>query len=331
MTSPLFERLKQKLRGGSAAEPALAEAVAGPAPPAPAPPEVLHLDLASSLQREFPEEYPVADRTARAVIDRVAGANLGPLARRSPSLAGYDWVNYLRCSMCRVVRVQRALARHVAPGGAVLDYGSYFGNFALAAKAIGYDVAAIDSYRGYGAALAPWVSLQREAGIAVHDFADAGYDLAALGAARYDAVICAGVLEHIPHTPRPLLETVTAALKPGGVLLLDTPNLGYLYKRLALMDGQSIFAPISEQYYTEIPFEGHHREYTVAEVEWLLNAAGHEMVSIDTFNYSVFGQSQLTGEHLAHYRAMESDAALRELIFSVSRRRLDARGQDQDR
>ena len=241
-------------------------------------------------------------------------------AAYSPSLAGYDWANYLRCSMCRVVRVQRALATHVVPGGRVLDYGSYFGNFGLACQSMGFRVDAVDSYREYGAALAPWLQLQREAGIVTHDFLDTGYDLSSLGRGTYDAIICAGVIEHIPHTPRLLLETLTLALKPGGVLVLDTPNLAYLYKRLALLEGQSIFAPISQQYFTEVPFQGHHREYTRDELEWLLSTAGHDILSIETFNYSLFGQSHLAGEDLMYYREMESDRSLRELILSVSRR-----------
>jgi 2-polyprenyl-3-methyl-5-hydroxy-6-metoxy-1,4-benzoquinol methylase len=297
---------------------------------APAPvvlPEVVEIDLATALRDEFPGEYPIAAATAETVMARLGSTDLAPLAKHSPSLAGYDWANYLRCSQCRVVRVMRALKEHVARGGRVLDYGSYFGNFSTAAAAMGYRVDAIDSYRSYGAALAPWVNVQRDAGVSILDFADTGYDVEAL-AGTYDAVICAGVLEHIPHTPRQLLESVTKLLAPGGVLILDTPNLAYLYKRLAMVEGQTIFAPIAQQYFTEIPFEGHHREYTIAEVEWLLQTAGHDIVSIDTFNYSVFGQSRLTGEHLAYYREMEQDRSLREIIFSVSRRRKPAAARD---
>ena len=229
------------------------------APPQDAEPDVLEIDLATALRHEFPDEYAIAARTAEIVMGRLGSSDLGPLAKHSPSLAGYGWASYLHCSQCRVVRVMRALTEHVPAAGRVLDYGSYFGNFSTAAAAMGYRVDAIDSYRSYGAALAPWVEVQREAGVTILDFADTGYDLAA-SAGKYDAVICAGVIEHIPHTPRQLLEAVTTVLAPRGVLILDTPNLAYLYKRLAMVEGQTIFAPIAQQYFTEIPFEGHHRE-----------------------------------------------------------------------
>jgi 2-polyprenyl-3-methyl-5-hydroxy-6-metoxy-1,4-benzoquinol methylase len=320
VTRALLERLMKRLRGAASSPVAAAASASAVCEPDVAEPDTLDLDLRTILGRDFPAEYPVVEETTAAVIARIGSTDLAPLALRSPSLAGYDWANYLQCSMCRVVRVQRALATHVAPGGRVLDYGSYFGNFGLACQRIGFRVEAVDSYREYGDALAPWLALQREAGIVVHDFLDTGHDVSSPGRGTYDAIICAGVIEHIPHTPRRLLETLTLALKPGGTLVLDTPNLAYLYKRLALLEGRSIFAPISEQYFTEVPFEGHHREYTSGELEWLLRAAGQDILSIETFNYSVFGQSRLTGEHLAYYREMESDPSLRELILSVSRR-----------
>lgn len=333
MSRALFDRWLSRWRSGPAAEAeALARAsvtaVAVDVAPPIVVPEVLHLDLVAMLAREFREEYPICASTTAAVVARLGQADLAPLARRSPSLAGYDWSSYLNCSACRVVRVQRALRQHAPAGARVLDYGSYFGNFGMACQAMGYRVDAVDSYREYGAALAPWAELQKESGIAVHDFVDTGYDLAALGHGQFDAVICAGVIEHIPHSPKALLDTLTAALAPGGILILDTPNLAYLYKRLTLLDGQSIFAPISHQYFTELPFEGHHREYTVAEVEWMLKTAGHEILSVETFNYSMFGQASLTGEHLDYYRAMAADPSLRELMVTVSRVRPTRVGED---
>ena len=282
-------------------------------------PKVVDLDMASALSA-YAVEYPIASAVATSVIDALAGADLSPLANRSPSLAGYDWSNYLRCSIVRVVRVQRALSTFAGPGARVLDYGSYFGNFGLTCRAMGFEVSAIDSYRQYGTAFAPWEALQRRAGITVHDFADTGYDLKALPAGGYDAVICAGVLEHMPHSPKPLLDSLDSALRPGGVLILDTPNLGYLYKRLAMIEGQSIFAPIADQYFTAFPFEGHHREYTVAEVEWLLGAVGHEILGVETFNYSMFGTTSLAGEHAEYFHAMSADPLLRELTITVSRK-----------
>ena len=313
----MIARWRQKLLGVTPVhEPVVPAAVT---PASAAAEDRVTIDMAATLSTDFAAEFLVADAVATRVMAAMVGVDLAPLARRSPALLGYDWTAYLRCSVARVVRVQRALAAHVPTGGRVLDFGSYFGNFALACRAMGYDVDAVDAYGEYGAALAPCVALQRESGIRVHDFADAGRAMTAFHGA-FDAVVCAGVIEHIPHTPRQLLETIDALLKRGGVLILDTPNLAYLYRRLALLEGQTIFSPIAGQFYTDLPFEGHHREYTMAEVEWMLRAIGHIVLSIETFNYSVFGQLELLGEHLVYQREMANDPALREIIFAVSRR-----------
>lgn len=321
MTAPLFSRWLSRLR--APASPPPADTAAPPASVVEGDVERLAIDEARALQATFAVEFPVASRVTDDLLPLLNGADLAPLARRSPSLAGYDWSAYLRCSVCRLVRFQRALTTHLSPGARVLDFGSYFGNAGLVLRRSGFVVDAIDSYRDYGESMARFVSLQQDHGIRVHDFADAENLAALFGPATFDAVLCAGVIEHIPHTPRQLLESLVAAMKPGGVLVLDTPNLGYLYKRLALLEGNSIFAPISQQFYTDLPFEGHHREYTVAEIEWMLQAVGLLQVSLETFNYSNFGQTEVVGDHAAYYRAMQSDPQLREVILAVARRPAD--------
>jgi 2-polyprenyl-3-methyl-5-hydroxy-6-metoxy-1,4-benzoquinol methylase len=323
VSESLFGRFRRRWLGTDPAPAAAAAPVSVPplAPPVPSPSadaEVEVIEMAEVLSGAFPQEYPFAATAAEQVLMTIQGADLSRLARHSPALLGYDWTGYLTCSTARVVRAHHAVATYTSAGARVLDFGSYFGNFSLALRAAGYRVEAIDSYDAYGSALAGCVAMMRERGIAVHDFGPDGVTLEAL-AGRYDAVICAGVVEHIPHTPRHLLDRLTTLLAPGGVLVMDTPNLAYLYHRLALLEGRSIFAPLPGQYYTELPFEGHHREYTVSEVEWMLKAAGHDVLSIETFNYSVFAQPRLSGEALAYHRAMLADPSLRELIISVSR------------
>ena len=317
MSTTLFDRLRARFRR----RPVTAAAVAaGPATDLPPAVDRIVIDQHALLASEYPLEFPAADAATTSVLAAVAGIDLEGLAAQSPSLKGYDWTGYLRCSRSRVDRVQRALRQHTPAGGRVLDFGSYFGNFSLALSAMGFRVDAVDSYLRYGDALAGAVALQQSSGISVHDFAAVGHDLHGLGRGEYDAVLCGGVIEHIAHTPRLLLETVSSMLKPGGVLVLDTPNLGYLYKRLALLEGRSIFPPITDQYFTEIPFEGHHREYIPSELEWMLRAVGHEVLSVETFNYSVFGLTEVTGDDAAYFRQMDADPALREVIMTVSRK-----------
>lgn len=274
---------------------------------------VLKLDFPDCLRREFPAEYEIAREASEAAIAATAGRDFGALERHSPGLAGFDWAGYLRLSTARMVRALRLLRERVAPGSRVVDFGSYFGNFALMAAGAGYRTVAFDSYAEYGDCLAPVCELMAASGIEVVDSGREGHFPPALVGA--DALMLMGVIEHIAHTPRPLLEGIRGLLAPGGLLVLDTPNLAYLYKRQALMRGESVHAPIQSQYATEIPFEGHHREYTAAEMEWMLGAAGFDVVEKDAFNYSLFGLSEISGNDLENYRAMQADPSLREILF----------------
>ena len=275
-------------------------------------------DFPAVIERQFPEEFPVAWPAVRRVIDSIHDADLSALARKSPGLRNFNWHAYLECSAVRMVHALRALRATGVGTGRVLDCGSYFGNTALMLAAAGYRVDAVDAYREYSPSLDGCVSLMREVGVTVIDFADVGTTLAQVGDATYDAVVCLGVIEHVPHSPRALLMGLDRILKPGGTLLLDTPNLAYLYTRRKLLRGESVMPSLDSQFFTEVPFEGHHREYTTEELRWMLAQIGHEDARIETFNYSVYGLPALTADEQADQRLMATDPALREIILSAS-------------
>ena len=278
----------------------------------------LKLDYPACLAKDFPAEVPAAARVVACVVDAVKGRDVSSLAEHSPELAAFDWSSYLRCSIARMAHIAAALRRRGVTSGRVLDYGSYFGNFSLMFAAAGFRVDAIDSYRRYGSAFEPMRELMRKAAVAILDFDDAGRDLHRLDAASYDVVLCLGVIEHIPHTPRLLLQSLTRVLKPGGCLVIDTPNHAYIYNRQRLGRGESVMANIEAQFHSDPPFEGHHREYTPREIAWMLEQSGQRDISLELFNYSVYALPVLTGEDLANYWATALDPASRELIMAVS-------------
>jgi hypothetical protein len=101
---------------------------------------------------------------------------------------------------------------------------------------------------------------------------------------------------------------------------MDTPNLVHLYNRQKFERGESVMPAIATQFYAEVPFQGHHREYTVAELVWMLDEIGHTDMSVELFNYSVYGNAQLRGRDVDNYWAMVADPTLREMIMTTSRK-----------
>jgi SAM-dependent methyltransferase len=280
--------------------------------------EQLDLQFPGCLAEDFGRELPGALAAVEAIIDSIDGVDLEPLARRSPGLRGNDTPNYLRCSVARMVHAQSALARRGRTRGRVLDYGSYFGNFALAFRRAGFDVDAVDSYCAYDGVFDRPCAVLADAGVRIFDFKDTGHSLEALPDATYDVVLCMGVIEHIPATPRFLLEALDRVIVPGGHLILDTPNLVHLYNRQKFARGETVATDISAQFYTQMPFEGHHREYTIGELVWMLEQIAHRDISVEAFNYSVYGLQTLTGRDVANYWAMVADPTMREYLMTVS-------------
>jgi SAM-dependent methyltransferase len=97
----------------------------------------------------------------------------------------------------------------------------------------------------------------------------------------YDVVVCAEVIEHLPVSPAPALRFVGSALRPGGWLVLQTPNAASIGNRLRLLAGRNPF----EELRNDLVSPGHIREYTVDEVLELGRAAGLEPGGWLTANY----------------------------------------------
>lgn len=90
----------------------------------------------------------------------------------------------------------------------------------------------------------------------------------------FDLIIAGEIIEHIYDTDF-FLEEVRRMLKPKGYLLISTPNLASLGRRLMLLLGLS---PIIEVSPNEIDSPGHIRYFTFKTLKRLLGKHGFEIL-----------------------------------------------------
>ena len=102
--------------------------------------------------------------------------------------------------------------------------------------------------------------------------------------AHYSTVLCCELIEHLFEDPMHLMSEANRILKPGGHLVLTTPNVAALRGIAAILQGyhpgffHSYIRP-SESGEVEAR---HNREYTPREIYRLLENSGFEVVRLET-------------------------------------------------
>lgn len=113
------------------------------------------------------------------------------------------------------------------------------------------------------------------------DYFDAESEVFPYDDGSFDVAVCSEVLEHLTHDPAHMLSEISRVLRPGGRLILTTPNITSVFALYRLMAG---FHPQVWSVYTGKDGDRHNREYTPAEIGKLLQWAGFGAIQIRTFS-----------------------------------------------
>jgi len=101
---------------------------------------------------------------------------------------------------------------------------------------------------------------------------------------HFSTVLCCELIEHLTEDPMHLMSEVNRIVKPGGHLVLSTPNIGSLRGIAAILEGYhpGIFtAYIRPRAAGEVEAR-HNREYTPKEIERLLLNSGFTVTLLET-------------------------------------------------
>ena len=209
---------------------------------------------------------PAPGDVERAYAEAIRSFNDSELCAEIRSPAHYEYVTHLQIA---------TVLDGLPDGGRVLDVGTGPGLVPHALHLLGHDVVSIDHPRDRSSAQ----KRIKDLGLEGHH-AEVGVDPLPVASDSIDAVFAGDVIEHLPNSPRPFVSALVDVLRPGGKLVLSTPNATRLLARVKMMMGYSNWPPLKD-FYDEDLHMGHHKEYTSEELSFVLRDAGLVDVHID--------------------------------------------------
>jgi SAM-dependent methyltransferase len=169
----------------------------------------------------------------------------------------------------------RYLSEQVVSGQLLLDVGSHVLHFGMAASALGYQVWGTDVELFVRH---PMNKPRRERyGICEVRVCDLSRDVLPYEDQTFDVVNFSETLEHLNFNPLPVVKELYRVLKPGGIVLITTPNALRLGSRIRLLMGHNIFADLKNLCWGD-PYSAHYREYSLSEVAKLLQWGGFGVI-----------------------------------------------------
>lgn len=120
--------------------------------------------------------------------------------------------------------------------------------------------------------------------------------------ASFDLVLLTEIIEHLLVDPEVYLKKIKQVLKPGGKLLVTTPNVVHLKNRLKILLGKNIYYSLEQLQQTKtlgpLIYHRHNREFTEGELRRVFIQSGFKISSAQHFNsYSPF-RKKMTREPL---------------------------------
>jgi SAM-dependent methyltransferase len=181
-------------------------------------------------------------------------------------------------------RVLRYILDHARSGSApprILDVGAQFGSLTVYAVKLGCHAAAVD----YGPAAKAFQQVAVDQGVDYKE-CDLGAEPLPFSDNQFDFVTYTDVMEHHSFSPKRVLREIHRVLVPGGRVVVVTPNHASIYNRHRLLFGGSVnddFDYFFDVCADERIYDGHHREYTRAELRAALRRTQFQVLECRVF------------------------------------------------
>lgn len=185
-----------------------------------------------------------------------------------PTDLGYHYAYWNRAT-----RTLHAVRDLVPIGSHILDVAAAQGNFTLLLAEAGYHV----TWNDLRGELADYVELKRDHGQVTY----CPGDIFSLDIFGFDVVLLCEVIEHVAH-PDQLLKRVAQMLRPGGYIVMTTPNGAYFRNKLPRFSDCANPAQFESQQFKP-DADGHIFLLHTDEVRQIAQLAGLQITQLDIF------------------------------------------------
>jgi SAM-dependent methyltransferase len=164
-------------------------------------------------------------------------------------------------------------------GEHLLDVGAFPGHLTVAAHHLGFKVEGLTGRAESTPSLQMIVDRLAQHGISMA-LADVESEPFPFPDESFDVVLASEIIEHLHYNPYRLLRESFRVLKPGGRILISTPNINRLENVIRMIRGRTIHSEISGRFYesfSSILSSRHIREYTASDLAYMLEGQNKEM------------------------------------------------------
>ena len=166
--------------------------------------------------------------------------------------------------------------------GEILEIGSHPYHLTYAMKRVGYDVVGLDIDPS-----------RMDNFVKKHDLRVVACDIEKgpipFEDEAFPLILFNEVFEHLRIDPIKTLIEINRVLRPGGVMILSTPNLYALHRIFLFLIGRGIKDPYGAfKQMHDVGYMGHIREYSVKEVNRFLTNTGFKVAAVHYRSYKYY-------------------------------------------
>jgi 2-polyprenyl-3-methyl-5-hydroxy-6-metoxy-1,4-benzoquinol methylase len=216
--------------------------------------------------------------------------------KNAMKIVGEDELPSQRVLLCAAISFQQ--------GKSHCDFGGGLSLYPLIMACLGMNVTVVDLYQASDS-----IAEKRMTKFKLHGVQLISEDLyqAVVPNNTFDGVSMFETIEHLPHSPKPVLEKMVASLKRGKRFILSVPNICRIENRFRMLSGRNPMGKYKAFFDSGERFLGHHREMIIEEVRWLPSQLGLETEEIFTTDLRY---KEMRGNTVSAYLARLTDRHL---------------------